>query len=159
MLPVATVPVSPRPNSTYWQWCDVEGKIPEGVAQNKRGLWKFFVDVKHGDGPIQTFDTEPNNEAWEKLEQTAKKNGYKEGGELYVDKVSFDLNGDGDLNISCKQLIDEENNVFWPEMTLEYKGGEGNMGFKMVIELENSDLLKLAQMLSEIGERIKEANK
>jgi hypothetical protein len=159
MLPLAKITVTPEPNPTYWQWCDLEGKRPEGVAQNKRGVWKHFVDVKHGDGPVQTFDTEPHAIAWEALEKTAIREGYKEGCEIYADKCKFHLDGDGDLDISCKQRIDDENNVFWPELTIEYEGGEGNMGFKMTVEMENADLLQLGRMLLEIGKRIKEANK
>jgi hypothetical protein len=163
MLPVATIDVAPKPNRTYWQWCDVNGKRPEGVPQNRRGVWRHFVDIKHGDGPIQTFGLDGcqdfatgaglnlresgesgiTKEAWEQLFETAVKNGYKETGELYAYTYEFNIGTNEQVEITCRQL---ENNY---ELTISYKGSNKA---KFIMNLDKQDVLGLKNMLSEVVE-------
>lgn len=154
MLPVEEVLVEGRPNKIFWKWCDVDGKIQEGKAQNKRGIWKLFVDVKHGTGPVNTFPTNPTDEAWTALYGTATKNGYSEVGELYADKVTINLPGDTNLEISCRQLI--QGNKFRPELVFDFQGED--TAIKITVDLEADDLAKLGEMLSESASRILNAN-
>jgi len=155
MLPVEEVVVESRPNRIFWKWCDVEGKIQEGVAQNKRGVWKLYVEVKHGQGPTNTFNSEPTDQAWENLYETASKNGYSETGELYADKVKINLPGDTKLEVACKQLI--EGDKFRPELVFDFEGDDTSV--KITVDLDPADLEKLGEMLSESAARILSANK